>query len=383
MRQDITFIPLGGGQRVGASCYYLRIGEANVILDAGTGQADGVEFGPNYHFLMTSPFLQSMGQINQIFISHAHMDHIGDLMNLMRQTRHANVFMTEATKVLTEYQLYDRLFVGCREHDENTRLAVMSLLEQIVTVSFMQTIDFGSYKVTFYPAGHMPGAMMMLFEVGKRKILYTGDYSLNSTGLTPGCMLPDVQDIDVVILCGLHAKHPGYTKKSDAMFKEAAYILRTVGSSGQSIMCRVPQLSKGIEFLKKLNDWNISEIPIYLDESVMNIVRKMEQLSVPILTSSDRIMGIEQPPVPHIYLTSSRSNRYTDGYRCILVDFSLHEDFSEMKIFLKKFNPKQAIVVHCGKEFSVFDHTIEQEMMLDGECCTQFVFAEENEIYKL
>ena len=91
MRQDITFIPLG------ASCYYLRIGEANVILDAGTGQADGVEFGPNYHFLMTSPFLQSMGQINQIFISHAHMDHIGDLLNLMRQTKHANVFTTEAT----------------------------------------------------------------------------------------------------------------------------------------------------------------------------------------------------------------------------------------------------------------------------------------------
>lgn len=79
MNNEIIFIPLGGGQRVGASCYYLRIGDANVILDAGTGIENGIEFTPDFHFLISSPFMQSMGQINQIFISHAHMDHVGYL----------------------------------------------------------------------------------------------------------------------------------------------------------------------------------------------------------------------------------------------------------------------------------------------------------------
>ena len=37
MSRDITFIPLGGGQSVGASCYNLQIGDTKVILDAGTG----------------------------------------------------------------------------------------------------------------------------------------------------------------------------------------------------------------------------------------------------------------------------------------------------------------------------------------------------------
>ena len=54
-----------------------------------------------------------------------------------------------------------------------------------------------------------------------------------------------------------------------------------------------------------------------------------------------------------------------------------------MKKFIKEINPKQAVMVHCAKEHSVFDKTIEQEMMADSECRTQFIFAEEGEIYRL
>ena len=35
---DIFFMPLGGGQQVGASCYFLRLGETNILLDAGIGK---------------------------------------------------------------------------------------------------------------------------------------------------------------------------------------------------------------------------------------------------------------------------------------------------------------------------------------------------------
>ena len=102
MSRDITFIPLGGGQSVGASCYYLQIGDTKVILDAGTGMKEGMEFEPKFHSLLTSPFLQSMNQISQIFISHAHADHVGYLLRLMKQSTYANVCMTEITKTLAE-----------------------------------------------------------------------------------------------------------------------------------------------------------------------------------------------------------------------------------------------------------------------------------------
>lgn len=384
MNKDIVFIPLGGGQRVGASCYYLNIDGANVLLDAGTGVDRGIEFKPDFYSLITSPFVQSMSQINQIFISHAHMDHIGCLLNLMCETDHASVYMTEVTKTFAGYQLYDRSFIKGKPGCEESRLAARSLLEKVATVSFMQTIDFGRYKATFYPAGHIPGAMMVLFEIGRRKILYTGDYSLNSTMLTQGCILPEGLDIDTVIMCGLHAKHPEYSRKANALYKEINYILRCVEMDGKSVRCRISQLSKGIEFLKALNEWNTAQVPVYLDASVMNMIEKMERLSVPILNQNNRPMGMKSPQIPHIYITTGKTEGYDQGkYHDVRVDFSLHEDFSEMKLFLRKINPRLAVIVHCGKENSVFDRTIEQEMMLDGDCRTQFIFAEEGEIYQL
>ncbi|MBO5244500.1 MAG: MBL fold metallo-hydrolase [Selenomonadales bacterium] len=384
MAQEIVFIPLGGGQSVGRSCYYLRIGNANVILDAGIGVRNGLEQEPDFRFLITSPLMESMNQINQIFISHAHIDHVGYLLKLMNQASFAGVYMTEATKILTRYQLYNRCFIGGSQPQEDMRLAAERLFEEVASVSYLQTIDFKNYKATFYPAGHIPGAMMVLFEIGKRKILYTGDYSLQDTALTQGCMIPEGMDIDVVILCGLHAKHSEYIKQHDDMFRQMQSLFRYVAERGRSVMCHVPQLSKGVEFLKLLNEWNSAGIPIYLDDSVMNMVVQMERMSIPILTRYNRIMEADMPLEPHIYMTSERSSRWRYAYsRTMMADFSLHEDFAEMKTFLKKINPKQAVIVHCDKERSPFDHTIEQELMFDGDCRTQIIFAEEGEIYKI
>jgi len=84
MEQEIIFMPLGGGQRVGASCYYLKLGNSNIILDAGIGREGGCIFEPDYYSLLSSKYVESIGQINQIFISHAHMDHVGNLIPLMQ-----------------------------------------------------------------------------------------------------------------------------------------------------------------------------------------------------------------------------------------------------------------------------------------------------------
>ena len=388
-------MPLGGGQSVGASCYYLKLGETNLILDAGIGTRDGMIYEPDIFSLITSPYMESLNQLEQVYISHAHMDHVGYLLHLMKSASNASVYMTELTALLAQYQLYDKNYASDRECEEEKRLAAQQILDHVVKVGFMQKMDFGKYKVTFLPAGHIPGAMMLLFEFGKKKILYTGDYSLEETALTSSCVIPEDLKIDILIMCGLHAKHPDYVRKSNSLFQTVSYVLRTVTQKKRSVWCQINQLSKGIEFLKTLNSYNMTHIPIYIDSGIMRVVEKMERVSIPILTQYNKQMRDELPQEPHILLSSKKissfqkpfiSSKKSYGnyhYQIVKVDFSLHEDFEDMKCFIKKINPKKAVVVHCAKERDVFDESIEQELMNDGECRTQFIFAEDGESYIL
>ena len=309
MNKEIFFMPLGGGQRVGASCYYLRLGNRNILLDAGIGKENDLVFNPDFYPLLTSPFMQSMNQINEIYISHAHADHVGYLMNLMGEASRSNVYMTEITALLAEYQLYDKVSFSGSHHSEQKRLAIQSMFSRITTVSYMKHLKFENYQVQFFPAGHIPGAMMTLFQFRDRNILYTGDYSVESTALTDGCMIPSAQEIDTVIMCGLHAKHPYYVRRNgNELSQKAGEILNYVACSGRSTACQVSQLSKSIEFLKTLNTLNQAHIPIFIDDSVMKIVDKMERLSIPILNSVDNyIMGDDIPQIPHIYLSAKIS----------------------------------------------------------------------------
>ncbi|MCI7812176.1 MAG: MBL fold metallo-hydrolase [Lachnospiraceae bacterium] len=388
MRDKINFIALGGGQRVGASCYYLRLGQSNLLLDCGVGSVGHFPFEPDFYPLLQSPFIQSLSQIDQIFISHAHADHVGGLPSMLaRVGKEIPVCMTQMTAMLSQYQLYDKNFVGSLKADESARLAVKNMLEHIVPVSYFQTMNFGTYKATFFPAGHIPGAMMTLLEYRGRNILYTGDYSITDTPLTTGCILPEDLNVDTVILCGLHAKHPNFHKKTYAMYQTIQKIFQLL-DEGKSVYCCTHQLSKGVEFLKILNEKCQEfhrEDPIFLEETVMNIVGKLEGLSIPIVTAHNYSIQNRRTGKPHIVLGGRSRSEIPRNYERIDADFSLHEDFAEMAQFLKKMNPKWAVIVHCGseKEGESDEDTIEQYLMRDADCRTQFLFAEEGEIYTL
>lgn len=383
MKEEVLFMPLGGGQRVGASCYYMRLGRNNIILDAGSGFSKGMRFDPVFSELMRMPSFYSLKQIDQIFISHAHMDHIGYLFELMSEASTAGVYMTDMTRSLTELQLYERTYFSRDSASEKDRLSDMTHLDRITSVSYLKTINFADFRVTFYPAGHIPGAMMILFESENRSILYTGDYSVDDSPLTPGCFVPRDKKIDTLILCGLHAKHPNYVKYTDDIYKTIGQVFRLVNNRRISVRCNVAQLSKGVELIKLLNERNTDNIPIFIGESIMQVIRKMERSGIKILSENNRQMLSTRPDHPHIYVSARRDPCSFLYENCIDADFSLHEDYHGMRQFIKQVDPKHAVIVHCADAYCKSNRTIEQDILLDSECQTQFTFAEEQEIYKI
>lgn len=386
MNKNIRFMALGGGQSAGASCYYLKLGSSNILLDCGIGSIGSLRFGAPARLVpVMSPLweygmLDSLSQLSQIYISHAHMDHIGYLPEIMNMTK-VPVYMTDVTAALGQYQINGKLFKDLSSISRRARSNAPYCFDRITRVDYAQSIYFPNYTTSFYPAGHIPGAMMTCFDFDGRKILYTGDYSLHSTPLTDGCILPR-EKIDTLIICGLHAKNHLAKRDNDAFRDKLLSIL--LMSQKHSVYCRVRQLSKGMECLKALNscikETGLSS-EIYLDQAIMEVIVYMEKIGVPMLEANNHAVKPNSMAHPHIIIGTQPPSCIPKNYHVCDLDFTLHDDYQETVDFIKKINPRQAVVVHCSDKYS--GQTIEQKLMCDPECKTQFIFPENGFLYNL
>ncbi len=215
---------------------------------------------PQTHISLQSGLIESINQISQVYISHAHLDHVGYLHEFASKFLMPRIYMTNLTMLLTQFQI-KRMMSRLRG---NRKLIDIESLKanRISCVSYHQMIPFHDYRASFHEAGHIPGAMMTLFQYRGKKILYTGDYSLHPTPWTNGCQLPE-EKIDILILCGLHARHPdaiGNVSGLEYLIQTIYHILQ----NHRSVYCNVNQLSKGIELIRQLQTSVCSEYPIYI-----------------------------------------------------------------------------------------------------------------------
>ena len=65
----IIFMPLGGAQEVGASCYYLKLGKYNFLLDCGAGQINGISFNPYFDALIKMGYVKFTPNFARIYFA--------------------------------------------------------------------------------------------------------------------------------------------------------------------------------------------------------------------------------------------------------------------------------------------------------------------------
>ena len=112
---------------------------------------------------------------------------------------------------------------------------------------------------------------MTLIEYEGRRILYTGDYSVDTALGLSGCRLPENLNVDVLIMCALHAKHPYQRRQPNLRLHRAMEHLRW----GQSIYLQVKEPSKVLEQLVNINTMMAEAgeyYPIYLEASAMETI---------------------------------------------------------------------------------------------------------------
>lgn len=192
----ITFY--GGVGRVTGANFLLETNDATrFLVDCGLFQ--GFEFSEKEN---ETPFPYDPKSINYLFITHAHIDHVGRIPKLVREGFRGTIYSTPTTKALAHLMLEDALRVM-----QNEKKAAPLYEEKDIGEAFSlwQTIPYHESRtikpnlsVFLKDAGHILGSAMYEFTVEDRKVVFTGDL-----GNSPTPILRDteaVTDADYLIM---------------------------------------------------------------------------------------------------------------------------------------------------------------------------------------
>lgn len=178
----------GAAQQVTGSMHLLEVNNYKILVDCGLDYERETRLEENEFF----PF--NPGEIDVVILTHAHIDHSGNLPTLIRSGFDGQIICTSPTADLTELLLLDSVNIFESKQKKRRRgkrqisgpqplffqKHVMETAERFVTLGFNKPFRLsGDIEIELIPAGHLLGAASVVFTVAEhglqRKIAFTGD----------------------------------------------------------------------------------------------------------------------------------------------------------------------------------------------------------------
>ncbi|MGH7943356.1 MAG: MBL fold metallo-hydrolase RNA specificity domain-containing protein [Limisphaerales bacterium] len=182
---------LGAARTTTGSMYLFDINGKKLLLECGLFQGHRQEETARNCCFPFDP-----KEIDALVLSHAHMDHAGNLPNLRRQGYTGNIYCTFATRDLASIMLVDSAkiqeadaaFVSKQRARQNlppveplyTVADAERVLEQFLSVNYERPIQvLDGVTVTFRDAGHILGSAQVILDLAERgktfRWLFSGD----------------------------------------------------------------------------------------------------------------------------------------------------------------------------------------------------------------
>jgi metallo-beta-lactamase family protein len=184
----------GADRTVTGSQHLLEINGKKVLLDCGLFQGKREEA-----YDINKSFLYDPAELHCVILSHAHIDHSGNLPSLVRKGFKGDIYSTTATRDLCSIMLQDSAHIQARDiefvnkkrknnneslfnqlYDFDDVRTVMSLFKATSYNNSFFVDGFNSkLNVNFLDAGHILGSAQVVLEIndnGKKTVLgFTGD----------------------------------------------------------------------------------------------------------------------------------------------------------------------------------------------------------------
>lgn len=267
------FIPLGGGNDVGANCYFMKVNDLHVIIDAGIKINGSSVENPNFEILMDNELIK---KIDFVIITHAHLDHCGSILELYKLNKKMKFLMTEETYKLMCINLKSKGL----DYEESYLLEEIS--NKIITLDFNYKLNIKDRNVSIelYPAGHILGAASVLIETEKCNVYVTGDFCLKDQMTVRGAELPEDVNIDVLITESTYRDRDECSKYINGPYAFGKYV-RDKLNEGKTVLIPAFAIGRSQEIISLLNSFNENndeKYRIYVDGSSIKVTEAYEEL---------------------------------------------------------------------------------------------------------
>lgn len=271
----------GANRTVTGSRHLLSVNGYNILLDCGFFQGRRAE---TYDRNLNFPF--DPKSINAVIISHAHMDHLGNLPNLIKQGFQGDVFCTSATLDLAGIMLLDSAniqendieYVNKIRRKKNeppmeplyVKSDIPPVLKLLRGSSYDHPFNINSHiQLVFQDAGHILGSAIVVLNINDEgrhlSICFTGDLGRNDIPIIRDPYV--VTDSDILLIESTYGNrlHDDINSADD---KLAAVINEVIPQGGKLIVPsfaleRTQELIYCLHQLKLSN--RIPDFPIYID----------------------------------------------------------------------------------------------------------------------
>ncbi len=275
----ITFC--GAARTTTGSQHLIEVNGSRILLDCGLYQGRRAEANERNR---TFPFDPS--QIDVVVLSHAHIDHSGNLPTLTSRGFTGNIYSTFATRDLCQIMLADSAHI--QEQDVKwlnkrrvkeglpeleplySQMEAEQCVRQFVTVGYGRPIPIcAGVTLTFLDAGHILGAAQVILDITengqRRRLLFSGDIGRGNNEILRN---PEAsEDVDILLM------ESTYGNRIHELPTQANHLLRDVlvralERKGKVIIpaFAVERTQQLIYVLHRLVEANeIPDIPIYVD----------------------------------------------------------------------------------------------------------------------
>lgn len=326
----LTLICWGGVGAVTGANFLLEGEPGKFLIDCGLRQ--GNRFGESENY---EPFPYDPKSIKALFVTHAHMDHIGRIPKLVKDGFSGTIYSTRETKLIVPYMFEDAISLLGKEAEKLKIARLYEPSDAEKTLSLWQEIPYseskdlgGGLKFLLKDAGHILGSAMIEFSYGEKKMLFTGDL-----GNSPSALLNDTESpkgINYLLMESVYGdrNHESKDERDDHLKS----ILTETIKKGGAVVIPSFSLERTQNILYSLNNLiegnMIPSVPVFLDSplaiKVTEVYRREQQsfkkvirdeiksgddiFNFPKLTltlKTNESLAIEKTPNPKIILAGS------------------------------------------------------------------------------